>query len=178
MDEVKKVKGVLWDDGVIANARWAGVRVRDILEVAGIDLSSLSGWHVCFTSNVTPCQDDRDYGASVPLTTVMDPDGDVLLAYDVSARIYSINWHPLSHPTRLDERSASLAGPRVSPACGRTRIPWSALGEVGGHHLRLPRRVPQLLPTTRLQGPPSRSTPPLPPPIAFPRHLCSYMRLF
>ena len=96
MDEVKKVKGVLWDDGVIANARWAGVRVRDILEVAGIDFSALNGWHVCFTSNVTPCQDDRDYGASVPLTTVMDPDGDVLLAYDVSARIYSINSHLLS----------------------------------------------------------------------------------
>lgn len=84
MDQVKKVKGVLWDDGVIANARWAGVRVRDILEAAGIDSSSLNGWHVRFTSNVTPCQDDRDYGASVPLTSVMDPDGDVLLAYDMN----------------------------------------------------------------------------------------------
>ena len=103
MDEVKKVKGVLWNDGVIANARWAGVRVRDILNAAGTDTSSLNGWHVCFTSNVTPCQDDRDYGGSVPLTSVMDPDGDVLLAYDVSTHICSLDPRLLTLSARLDE---------------------------------------------------------------------------
>ena len=85
MDEVKPVKGILWYDGVIANARWAGVRVRDLLQASGIEPGSLQGWHVCFTSRVTPCQDDRDYGGSVPLATAMDPEGDVLLAYEVSA---------------------------------------------------------------------------------------------
>ena len=33
---------------------------------------------------MTPCQDDKDYGGSIPLSDAMDPEGDVLLAYDVS----------------------------------------------------------------------------------------------
>ncbi|TBU41637.1 molybdopterin binding oxidoreductase [Dichomitus squalens] len=86
MDQVKPVKGILWYDGVIANARWAGVRVRDILQASGVESESLQGWHVCFTSNVTPCQDDRDYGGSVPLMTAMDLAGDVLLAYEMNGQ--------------------------------------------------------------------------------------------
>ena len=102
MDEVKPVKGILWYDGVIANARWAGVRVRDLLQAAGIEPGSLQGWHVCFTSSVTPCQDDKDYGGSVPLATAMDPEGDVLLAYEVSAlgSSYPFPFSESLHATR------------------------------------------------------------------------------
>ncbi|OJT03209.1 Sulfite oxidase [Trametes pubescens] len=82
MDQVKKVHGVLWDDGVIGNARWAGVRLRDVLQDVGLDVQALNGWHVCFTSHVTPCQDDKDYGASIPLSKAMEED--VLLAYDMN----------------------------------------------------------------------------------------------
>lgn len=33
---------------------------------------------------MTPCQDDKDYGGSIPLSDAMDLEGDALLAYDVS----------------------------------------------------------------------------------------------
>ena len=84
MDEKKPVHGVLWHDGVIANCRWAGLRLRDLLQAVGVIPTSYTGWHVCFTSRVTPCQDDKDYGGSIPLSDAMVLEGDALLAYDVS----------------------------------------------------------------------------------------------
>ncbi|KAI0635522.1 molybdopterin binding oxidoreductase [Trametes polyzona] len=86
MDQVKKVQGVLWDDGVICNARWAGVPLRDVLLEAGVDAQALAGWHVCFASHVTPCQDDNDYGASIPIAKAMSPEEDVLLAYEMNGQ--------------------------------------------------------------------------------------------
>ncbi|KAH9944981.1 molybdopterin binding oxidoreductase [Epithele typhae] len=84
MNEVKPVRGVLWDDGVICNARWAGVRLRDLLRAVDVDETQLAGWHVCFASHITECQDDTDYGGSIPLDIAMDPQGDVLLAYEMN----------------------------------------------------------------------------------------------
>ncbi|KAH9847232.1 molybdopterin binding oxidoreductase [Lenzites betulinus] len=86
MDQVKKVHGVLWNDGVISNNRWAGVPLRDVLQAVGIDVQALSGWHVCFASHVTPCQDDKDYGGSIPITKAMSPEEDVLLAYEMDGQ--------------------------------------------------------------------------------------------
>ena len=84
MGEIKPVRGVTWDCGVIANCRWGGVRLRDILLRAGIDGSqSMEGLHVWFASHVSVCQDDSYYGGSIPLSKAMDPEGDVLLAFDV-----------------------------------------------------------------------------------------------
>ncbi|KAI0661859.1 molybdopterin binding oxidoreductase [Cubamyces menziesii] len=84
MDGVKKVRGVLWNDGVICNARWAGARLHDVLQHVGLDVDALTGWHVWFESHVTLCQDDNYYGASIPLTKAVSPDGDVLLAYEMN----------------------------------------------------------------------------------------------
>ncbi|KAI9000480.1 molybdopterin binding oxidoreductase [Trametes punicea] len=86
MDEVKKVQGVLWHDGVICNARWAGARLHDVLERVGVDFESLTSWHVCFASHVTPCQDDDYYGGSIPLSKAMNLDDDVLLAYEMNGQ--------------------------------------------------------------------------------------------
>ena len=83
MNTVKKVNGVLWDDGVVCNAKWGGVRLRDILLHANVDLEGAA--HVQFASHVTPCEDDEYYGASIPLEKAMDEQGDVLLAWEVSA---------------------------------------------------------------------------------------------
>lgn len=98
----KSVKGVLWEQGTICNARWGGARLRDVLLQAGLKLndqepngviscnghgraaSQSEGWHVCFASHVTLCQDDACYGSSIPLQRVLDEEGDVLLAYEVS----------------------------------------------------------------------------------------------
>ena len=81
MNEVKPVRGILWDDGVVCNARWGGVRLRDVLLDAGVGLEGMR--HVQFASHVTPCEDDTYYGASIPLEKAMSEDGDVLLAFEV-----------------------------------------------------------------------------------------------
>jgi sulfite oxidase len=41
------------------------------------------GFHVCFSSDVAPCQDDKNYGGSISLEKAMAKDGDVILAYEV-----------------------------------------------------------------------------------------------
>ena len=84
MDEVKHVHGILWRDGVVCNTRWAGVRMRSLLLAAGVDAAQLRGWHACFTSHVTLCQDDKDYGGSVPLDAAMDPK---LRRFDVQYKV-------------------------------------------------------------------------------------------
>ncbi|RPD72460.1 molybdopterin binding oxidoreductase [Lentinus tigrinus ALCF2SS1-7] len=89
MNEKKPVHGVLWHDGVIANCRWAGLRLRDLMQTVGVDATSYAGWHVCFTSRVTPCQDDKEYGGSIPLSDAMDLEGDALLAYDMNGQALS-----------------------------------------------------------------------------------------
>lgn len=77
----KPVSGILWESGVVANAKWAGVRLCDVLRHAGIQ-AHLSA-HVCFASHVTLCQDDAYYGASVPIAKAMSEAEDVLLAFEV-----------------------------------------------------------------------------------------------
>jgi sulfite oxidase len=82
MGAIKKVNGVGWNAGVIANCKWGGVRLRDILHHAGVK----DGYaHVCFSSFATLCQDDEYYGASVPIEKAMNVEDDVMLAFEVSA---------------------------------------------------------------------------------------------
>lgn len=91
MAQIKEVKGILWDSGVIANCRWRGIRLRDVLLRAGLaeELQGAhnEGYHVWFASHVSMCQDDSYYGGSVPLEKALDPEGDVLLALEVSTRL-------------------------------------------------------------------------------------------
>ncbi|OCB85336.1 molybdopterin binding oxidoreductase [Sanghuangporus baumii] len=90
MGEIKPVRGVTWDCGVIANCCWGGVRLRDVLLRAGIDDSwSMEGLHVWFASHVSVCQDDSYYGGSIPLSKAIDPEGDVLLAFDMNSQSLS-----------------------------------------------------------------------------------------
>lgn len=91
----RKVDGINWSEGTIANVRWAGAPLRDVLLRAGVpdDRTSWKGLHVSFASNVAPCEDDPLYGGSIPLERAMSEDGDVLLAYEV---IRCSNWHGLS----------------------------------------------------------------------------------
>ena len=76
MAEIKEVRGIIWDSGVIANCRWRGVRLRDVLLRAGIDERAAPA-HVWFASHVSACQDDTYYGGSIPLAKALDPAGDV-----------------------------------------------------------------------------------------------------
>jgi sulfite oxidase len=91
MDAIKKVSGILWDDGVVCNTKWGGVRLRDVLFHAQLNLDSTL--HVQFASHVTPCQDDTYYGASIPLAKAMDEHGDVLLAWEVGDVALPLAYH-------------------------------------------------------------------------------------
>lgn len=83
MGAIKKVNGVPWSDGVIANCRWGGVRLCDLLKRAGT-VADAGALHVCFESYATLCQDDSYYGASVPLARAMKEEEDILVAYEVT----------------------------------------------------------------------------------------------
>ena len=82
----RRVEGIKWSEGTIANVRWAGAPLRDVLLRAGVpdDCASWVGLHACFASNVAPCEQDASYGGSIPLERAMSKDGEVLLAYEVS----------------------------------------------------------------------------------------------
>ncbi|KAG2018151.1 sulfite oxidase [Coprinopsis cinerea AmutBmut pab1-1] len=86
MGVIKKVNGVPWSDGVIANCRWGGVLLRDVILAAGVDTAEAreEDMHVCFASYATLCEDDKYYGASIPLGKALDEMGDVLLAYEMN----------------------------------------------------------------------------------------------
>lgn len=83
---IKPVHGIIWDAGVICNAGWTGIRLSDVLRIAGVQIDKAA--HVCFSSHVTRCQDDDYYGASIPLKKGLDDKGDVLLAYEVICICY------------------------------------------------------------------------------------------
>ncbi|KDR76401.1 hypothetical protein GALMADRAFT_226095 [Galerina marginata CBS 339.88] len=81
MGAIKPVHGVPWADGVIANCRWGGVLLSELLKAAGV--STQETLQVCFESHATLCQDDDYYGASIPLEKAMEA-GSVLLAYEMN----------------------------------------------------------------------------------------------
>lgn len=83
-ENLKQAEGVEWYDGVIANCRWGGARLCDVLQYVGAP-ESAKGKHVCFVSNSqnSPDHEQAFYGGSIPLEDAMNCDHDVLLAYEV-----------------------------------------------------------------------------------------------
>ncbi|ETI27265.1 hypothetical protein G647_09948 [Cladophialophora carrionii CBS 160.54] len=84
-ERVAEVQGIDWGDGAVMNAVWGGVLLRDVLLSAGITAPSptneekFHGLHVQFAS-AQETQDDTYYGASIPLSTALDPERQCLLA--------------------------------------------------------------------------------------------------
>ncbi|KAJ2920619.1 hypothetical protein H1R20_g16474, partial [Candolleomyces eurysporus] len=90
MGAIKKVNGVPWKDGVIANCKWGGIRLRDLLLHCGLqDAPENTQLHVCFSSYATLCEDDTYYGASIPLERALDEASDVLIAFEMNDEILS-----------------------------------------------------------------------------------------
>eukprot|EP01012_Entosiphon_sulcatum_P005367 TRINITY_DN12371_c0_g1_i2.p1 TRINITY_DN12371_c0_g1~~TRINITY_DN12371_c0_g1_i2.p1 ORF type:complete len:549 (-),score=49.93 TRINITY_DN12371_c0_g1_i2:25-1671(-) len=84
MIDIKPVKGLAWRQAAIANAEWTGVRLRDVLLYAGLDLSTEpEAQHVQF-EGLDKDATNATYGASVPIRTILDPYGDVLLAWNMN----------------------------------------------------------------------------------------------
>ncbi|KAJ7219957.1 Oxidoreductase, molybdopterin-binding domain-containing protein [Mycena pura] len=87
MGAIKPVNGVAWADGVVANCKWGGVRLCELLKRAGVQANDYR--HVCFASHATLCQDDTYYGASIPMKQAMSPEDYVLLAYEMNGESLS-----------------------------------------------------------------------------------------
>jgi len=90
----------MWNEATICNVKWGGVRMRDILMRAEIksDADKREGLHLCFASHVTPCEEADWFGGSIPLEKAMDPEGDVLLAYEFNGKQLS---HDHGYPFRI-----------------------------------------------------------------------------
>jgi len=97
--QLKDVEGIDWGDAAVMNCRWKGPRLRDVLLHAGVELlndevpsaaqsgTSREQVHVAFACNAVKVQEDDWYGASVPLSRVMQRGADVILALEVSCGI-------------------------------------------------------------------------------------------
>ncbi|KAI2627921.1 Oxidoreductase, molybdopterin-binding domain-containing protein [Hypomontagnella submonticulosa] len=76
---VKKTNGLQWTVGAISCAKWEGVRLRDVLADAGLSLEDPGedAQHIQFSGL-------EAYGASIPISSILDPMGDVLLAFKMN----------------------------------------------------------------------------------------------
>lgn len=80
-----------WRNGAIGCAKWAGVRVRDVLRASGMDVDSIS-LNQKSTGGVRIVNfigDDTDetgvpYAGVIPVEKALDPFGDAILAYEMN----------------------------------------------------------------------------------------------
>lgn len=95
-----------WRNGAIGNARWAGVKVRDILEAAGMPVDEIAlrratpgGKIVNFIAldtDETGCLrfsssqeiEGVPYAGVIPIEKALDPFGDAILAYEMNGTFY------------------------------------------------------------------------------------------
>lgn len=80
MQAVRPTSGDPWGAGAIANARWTGVGLADVLSAAGAEMQA--SLHVAFEACdevEMPTEGRFRYGASIPMTKAISPE--VLLAF-------------------------------------------------------------------------------------------------
>ncbi|KAK6928529.1 Oxidoreductase, molybdopterin-binding domain [Dillenia turbinata] len=89
MSKTKTVKDIGWDVAAIGNAVWGGAKLVDVLELVGIQKSTImtpsGGKQVEFVS-IDVCKEEHGgpYKASIPLYHATNPEADVLLAYEMN----------------------------------------------------------------------------------------------
>lgn len=71
--------GQQWEYGAVGNARWAGVRLADVLKLAGVEEKSVE---VLFDGADVPIGKMPKYKRSLPIGKAMDPD--TILAYEMN----------------------------------------------------------------------------------------------
>ena len=78
-ENARAAMGLQWGVGAMSNAVWTGVRLRDVLADAGLDVDELpeDAKHAQFVGA-------EAYGSSIPIETAVDKRGDVLLAYEMN----------------------------------------------------------------------------------------------
>jgi sulfite oxidase len=78
MSAIKPISGAQWTTTAIGNAEWTGIRLKDVLEQAGVKDSAK---HVWFTGldDVDHKGETIHFGGSIPLEKALEPE--TLLAY-------------------------------------------------------------------------------------------------
>jgi DMSO/TMAO reductase YedYZ molybdopterin-dependent catalytic subunit len=87
------VPGVQWGYGAMGNALWRGVRLKDLLEDAGLDRKALE---VVANGADAPMLSGPDFIKSLPVGKALDPD--TLIAFEMNGEPLS-RWH--GFPARL-----------------------------------------------------------------------------
>lgn len=79
-----------WRNGAIGNAKWTGVRVRDLLGASGMPVDSIAlreqkpgGKIVNFIASDTD-ETGTPYAGVIPIEKAIDPYGDAILAYEMN----------------------------------------------------------------------------------------------
>ncbi|KAF2478503.1 Oxidoreductase, molybdopterin-binding domain-containing protein, partial [Neohortaea acidophila] len=77
----RPTNGIQWGVGAISNAEWTGVKMLDVLQDAGLDVTDLPDdvKHVQFMGA-------EAYGASVPIEKIADQFGDALIVYAMNGQ--------------------------------------------------------------------------------------------
>jgi len=88
------VPGIQWGSGAMGNARWRGVRLKDVLAKAGIDKSALEVSLAGADSGVLPTT--PDFVKSLPLDKALDEN--TLIAFDMNGEALP-HWN--GFPARL-----------------------------------------------------------------------------
>ena len=120
------VQGVEWGVGAMGNARWTGVRLRDVLQKAGVADNAVE---VAFDGADGPAmQATPDFVKSIPVQKALDPD--TLIAFEMNgkplphwngfpARLVVSGWtgtYWMKHLTSIDVRSQPQGGFWMNPA--------------------------------------------------------------
>ena len=89
---VPRVAGAQWQHGAMANARWTGVRLRDVLDLAGVKAGAVQ---VNFAGMDTPAMETApDFTKSLALDHARD--GEVMLAWAMNGEpLPLLNGFPL-----------------------------------------------------------------------------------
>lgn len=82
----KPTRGLAWGIGAMGNVQFAGARLRDVLEWAGLsdDAVGKSVRHIHFEGLDCDPATGTHYAASIPADRAMDAHADVLLAYEMN----------------------------------------------------------------------------------------------
>merc|ERR1719295_579229 len=123
----KNLKGLNWRGGAIGNAEWTGVKLSDVLALAGYKEDDERVRHVILEGMDIEANGEA-FGASIPIEKAADPRGDVLLAYEM-------NGEPLSRDHGFPVRAV------VPGVVGARNVKWLSRVEVSdeeseSHHQR------------------------------------------
>lgn len=85
---IKKSIGFNWGPCAVSTSYWTGVRLSDLLKMAGAKGPAQGGKHVCFCGpkGELPKGADGTYGTSVTWAKAMDPSSDIIIAYKQNGR--------------------------------------------------------------------------------------------